>query len=492
MKKEQQDFGYDMRPDGQGYVILGGGMSGHTYAGWVIDHDTRSPCYGGRQPAALKRFNNNFCDPERPESRYLQREIRVLCRLNQPGHPGVVRFLGYFRDGSFPILATDLVQGDTLQHRINRAKQEGRIESADWIKAVIEWGANLARTLEYLKAQQVLHRDIKPLNIIIGERDQRPVLIDFGLGRIQNPEVTYHSGSPRPNTTAYASPEQLGEQSSYATGVPGPRVSHPSDVYNLGATLWAAVTGDPPAPGENLRGIDFPKAHGLGDVLRAMLMENPAERVDPKRLRASLEAIYRQSFDEDIFYPDAPDTGDIDVVEDDSSNFLPPFRRLNERAEIASRLVDQSAATVLSGQEVSRIIFANIASPARVSFTQALDILRKINTQPEISVYTYRLATAAEWAAAAGYSQSGSMLLSKAHSHQILEDATKELEWTTEIDRTAEPPPYPECARLSCLGDGGPRTEFRHRAWPKGGLRLVREAREIPHAPAPAFKRSSP
>jgi serine/threonine-protein kinase len=154
-------------------------------------------------------------------------EAQVLARLN---HPNLVRVTDYFEEWGNAYLVMDFVEGQSLADRI---AAQGPLPEAQ----VLDWACQLLDALAYCHAQGVVHRDIKPQNIII-RADGRPILVDFGLVKLWDPRdprtrtVVRAMGTPE-----YAPPEQWG------AGHTDPR----SDLYSLGATLYHALTGQAPA-----------------------------------------------------------------------------------------------------------------------------------------------------------------------------------------------------------------------------------------------------
>jgi serine/threonine-protein kinase len=155
-------------------------------------------------------------------------EARVLARLK---HPSLVRVTDFFEDQGNAYLVMDFIEGQSLADYI---KQTGPVSE----EQVLAWAAQLLDALEYCHSQGILHRDIKPQNIILGP-DKRLILVDFGLVKLWNPNDPRTKTAMRGmGTPEYAPPEQYDASSGHT--VPS------SDIYSLGATLYHALSGESP------------------------------------------------------------------------------------------------------------------------------------------------------------------------------------------------------------------------------------------------------
>ncbi|MCP4539782.1 MAG: SUMF1/EgtB/PvdO family nonheme iron enzyme [Chloroflexi bacterium] len=157
-----------------------------------------------------------------------QHEAATLARLD---HPHLVAVIDFFEEGDNAYLVMHLVEGESLADRIER-------DSALSEDQVLVWADQLLDALEYCHNQGVIHRDIKPQNVII-RSDERAILVDFGLVKLWDPSdprtktVVRGLGTPE-----YAPPEQYSVHRSHTD----PR----SDLYSLGATLYHALVGYAP------------------------------------------------------------------------------------------------------------------------------------------------------------------------------------------------------------------------------------------------------
>ncbi|WP_186004560.1 serine/threonine-protein kinase [Isoptericola variabilis] len=147
-------------------------------------------------------------------------EARTLARLS---HPSIVTVLDADADGDQPFLVLELVDGGSL------AELEHRLASG----AVARLGAQVAAALAHAHAAGVVHRDVKPANVLLGA-DGGALLTDFGIARLLADTVRHTRTGTTIGTAAYLAPEQ----------VRGEAVGPPADVYSLGLVLLEALTGE--------------------------------------------------------------------------------------------------------------------------------------------------------------------------------------------------------------------------------------------------------
>jgi len=152
--------------------------------------------------------------------RRFRREGGLLARMK---HPNIVPVLDYGESQGFVYLAMPFVRGKTLTTRM----KSNQLELSD----VSRWIEEIADALAYAHSQGVIHRDVKPSNIIIDDNDNA-LLTDFGLARHVEGTNTL-TGSMLLGTPAYMSPEQAS----------GEAVEEASDQYSLGIILYQVFTG---------------------------------------------------------------------------------------------------------------------------------------------------------------------------------------------------------------------------------------------------------
>lgn len=227
-------------------------------------------------PVAVKVLLGDGTRFSEPALVQLRHEARLLARLK---HPHIVGILDFEDDVEFPYLVLEYVDGVSLDELI---QQSGRLrwDRAAWI------GLQIGQALQAAHRLGIIHRDIKPGNILI-HREGQAKLADLGLAVVRQECGSSESGQESPGiagTVAYMAPEQ-------ARGS-GP-VDERSDIYALGATLYHAVTGrvpflgrtraevlrkhasEPLIPPEDL----VPDLHpGFARLLGRMLAKHPQDR----------------------------------------------------------------------------------------------------------------------------------------------------------------------------------------------------------------------
>ncbi|MCZ7674254.1 MAG: protein kinase [Chloroflexi bacterium] len=198
--------------------LIGQGGFGAVYRAW----DTVL-----NQPAALKE--NLDVGPE--AQRQFEREATLMAGLRHPNLPRVIDH--FFIPGQGQYLVMDFVEGSSIAALLEA--QNGRPFSE---VEVLPWLQQVCNALDYLHNRQppIIHRDVKPENIIITPEGQA-MLVDFGLSKIYDVKLATTVGA-RAVTPGYSPPEQ------YGAGKTDGR----TDIYALGATLYRILTGQEPPP----------------------------------------------------------------------------------------------------------------------------------------------------------------------------------------------------------------------------------------------------
>ncbi len=209
---------------------------------------------GNGEAVAIKHVNN---------TRHAERfevEAQLLSLLR---HPRVVEVTDHFADERGQYLVMELVEGTDLHSLLAQKGNPGLP-----LEQALDYARESCEALEYVHDQQIVHRDVKPHNLILGE--DGIVLVDFGIARLlqdeEEDEGTVGVGTPR-----YMAPEV------FAGGSVSPR----SDVFGLAATLWTLIVGRPPvyASPTELRELAPDVPPEIADAVKAGLEMIPERRV---------------------------------------------------------------------------------------------------------------------------------------------------------------------------------------------------------------------
>jgi serine/threonine-protein kinase len=177
---------------------------------------------------AIKLLNREVSSDSDELERF-RREARAVAQLS---HPHIVGVIDAGEDEGRPYIVFECVDGETLKERIRR---RGRLPVPEAVAYAIE----IARALGAAHARHIVHRDVKPQNVLIDDEGSAKVT-DFGIARTLDEEGLTADGRVI-GTTDYVSPEQ-------ASGQP---VTGQSDLYSLGIVLYEMLTGEVPFKGES-------------------------------------------------------------------------------------------------------------------------------------------------------------------------------------------------------------------------------------------------
>jgi tRNA A-37 threonylcarbamoyl transferase component Bud32 len=166
------------------------------------------------------------------DSDHLERFRREARAVAQLSHPYIVNVIDAGEDEGRPYIVFEYVEGETLKERIRRM---GRLPVAEAVAYAVE----IARALGYAHQRHIVHRDVKPQNVLIDAEGSAKVT-DFGIARTLDQEGLTADGRVL-GTTDYVSPEQA----------LGHKVTGQSDLYSLGIVLFEMLAGEVPFKGEN-------------------------------------------------------------------------------------------------------------------------------------------------------------------------------------------------------------------------------------------------
>ncbi|MCT7356053.1 serine/threonine protein kinase, partial [Streptomyces sp. 15-116A] len=225
------------------------------------------------------RLDGSDAEDSRTRRERTLREARATARID---HPNVVRVYDVVDEGERLWIVMELVAGRSLERII---AEDGPLSPRETARI----GLGLVAALREVHARGVLHRDIKPGNVLV-HRDGRVVLTDFGIAAIQDTTALTMAGM-LVGSPDYMAPERV-------SGRPqGP----PSDVFSLGATLCAALSGTSPFTRATtlatLHAVLYenpelpPTAGPLGQTLESSLQKDPALRPTLTLLESTLDPI---------------------------------------------------------------------------------------------------------------------------------------------------------------------------------------------------------
>jgi serine/threonine-protein kinase len=217
--------------------------------------------YLGRDPKINRRvaiktiaLAEEFADSDLVNARtQFLREAESAGRLS---HPNIISIYDAGEEGAVAYLAMEYVQGKPLSYYA----QQGHLLPA---KVVFELMARVAEALHYAHGQHVVHRDVKPANVLYDRGSDTLKITDFGIARLTDTSKT-KTGIIF-NTPSYMSPEQLA----------GTNVTGQSDLFSLGITLYQLLTGMPPFRADSIPKLMQKIAHERHDSVRLLREDLP-------------------------------------------------------------------------------------------------------------------------------------------------------------------------------------------------------------------------
>ncbi|HET7487993.1 MAG TPA: PASTA domain-containing protein [Acidimicrobiales bacterium] len=262
-----------------------------------------------RRKVAVKLLHPALAEDEAFLRRF-RAEAQQAAALN---HPNAMRVFDWGESDDGPYLVLEYLGGGSLRNLLDT----GQLLSPSQALLV---GLEAARGLDYAHRRGLVHRDIKPANLLFDD-EGRLCIADFGLARALAEAAWTEPAGAILGTARYASPEQA----------KGLSVDGKADVYSLALVMVEAVTGEVPFTADTtiatlmarVNGrFDAPEQLGpLGPVLEKAAAQDPADRLDARRLAAALEEVAQElpppgrlPLDRSPVVPSAPETGP-DVTE---------------------------------------------------------------------------------------------------------------------------------------------------------------------------------
>ena len=258
-------------------ALLSQGGMGAVYETFDLSLDVRCALkemvpYPGTLETVLPQLREQF-----------RQEAQLLADLR---HPNMPRVTDHFEEDGNAYLVMDFVYGKRLDEII---AQEGGLAEDE----VLEWARQLMEALTYCHEQGVIHRDVKPGNVVITPQG-RPMLVDFGLAKLVDPDQPRTRTVMRGiGTPEYAPPEQYDAKKGYTDAR--------TDIYSLAATLYHALTGEaPPTVTEqvvNPKSLLPPRQYrdDLSEVTERVLMK--AMALQPPQRFQNVAEMYKALFD---------------------------------------------------------------------------------------------------------------------------------------------------------------------------------------------------
>ena len=246
-----------------------------------------------------------------------KREARAVAQLQ---HPNIVTVIDRGEEDDRQFIVFEFIDGENLKERVVR---KGRLD----VREALEIAVEIARGLSFAHSQGLIHRDVKPQNVLLNG-DGRAKVTDFGIARSVEVDGMTQTGTVL-GTSNYIAPEQAS----------GQRVDTQSDVYALGIVLYEMLAGEVPFPGESFVAVAMKHVHepppNLLDVRRdvpirvAAAVDRALEK-DPEQRFGSMDA-FASELEACLAELDSPD------ADDDRTMVIPARQRHGAQRKQVSR-----------------------------------------------------------------------------------------------------------------------------------------------------------
>jgi serine/threonine protein kinase len=244
-------------------TFIGSGSMGGVFQSWDVALE---------REVALKVISYELSSEEAFRNMFIK-EARVISKLD---HPNIAKIYHIGNSDDILYHAMEFVDGNTLMDLI---EMNGDLNSDKGIEYLI----TVCETLDFVREKNIVHRDIKPGNIMINN-DGVVKVVDFGVAKLNDGN---NKGKQRPESIMgsplYISPESLS----------GRTLDHRSDIYSLGASFYHAFTGQPPFEGDSIQDIldqhlnrpltplkekNSEVSNALGKIIEKMMAKDPKDR----------------------------------------------------------------------------------------------------------------------------------------------------------------------------------------------------------------------
>jgi serine/threonine protein kinase len=261
--------------------VVGETIAGRYEVEELVGHGGMSSVYKARDAllerhVALKILHEQYSTDEDFVERF-KREARSVAQLQ---HPNIVTVIDRGEEDGRQFIVFEYIDGENLKEHVVR---KGRLD----VREALEIAVEVARGLAFAHEQGLIHRDVKPQNVLLNG-DGRAKVTDFGIARTLDVDGMTQTGTVL-GTSNYIAPEQAS----------GQRVDAHSDVYALGAVLYELLAGEVPFPGESFVAVAMKHMHepapNLLDVrrdvpLRVAAAVDRALEKDPEQRFPTMDA----------------------------------------------------------------------------------------------------------------------------------------------------------------------------------------------------------
>ncbi len=221
--------------------------------------------------AAVKILDEILIKKRNIKERF-ENEAKIMASLQ---HPNIVRVIDYEETPESLAIIMELIEGKSLTDYI---KEKGKLQARE----AVELQKILLNTFAYAHHKGIVHRDVKPSNIIIEtDKNNNPKILDFGIAKLLQSDANLTNTGMQMGTPLYMSPEQVKDSKS---------IDHRSDIYSLGVVLYYMLSGNPPYNNSEMSNFDIfnkivnepiPELENyseLSKIIQNATAKNPEER----------------------------------------------------------------------------------------------------------------------------------------------------------------------------------------------------------------------